>query len=281
MNKTSAQEIRRLETRIAHLEREAGIFQQIKNIPKTFINKLKMIGSDVSSYFKISPSDARKKEVLVKTALRDNLQARLDLAFDSNIVFDDPLFVLSVGDYNTSAPELTEVSVGEHEMALRDVPSFLSGLGHSRASKDVKGAYVSWHKDFKDTIRILKDGQISEKDKVTFLQKIKRFSKLLYRVVKTLMDFNYTYYFFEQLISYSTYAASLVLVSPLGVAIAAISVFKPFIFSRLVKGLLNIIEGSLRRDNSNIKEFDQLAFGKQASLYPHTARFARQLEQYC
>jgi hypothetical protein len=280
MNKTSAQEIRRLETRIAHLEREAGIFQQIKNIPKTFINKLKMIGSDVSSYFKISPSDARKKEELVKTALRDNLQARLDLAFGSNIVFDDPLFVLSVGDYNTSAPELTEVSVGGHEMALRDVPSFLIKLGHSRASKDVKGAYVSWHKDFKDTIRILKDGQISEKDKVTFLQKIKRFSKLLYRVVKTLMDFNYTYYFFEKLISFSTIAASLVL-NPLGVAIVAMSVFKPFIFSRLGKGLLNIIEGSLRRDNSNIKEFDQLAFGKQASLYPHTARFARQLEQYC
>ena len=162
-----------------------------------------------------------------------------------------------------------------------DYSNIKDGLYKRLRDRPTRNWVLQWHKDFKDTIRILKDGQISEKDKVTFLQKIKRFSKLLYRVVKTLMDFNYTYYFFEELIRYSTYSASLVLVSPLGVAIAAISVFKPFIFSRLVKGLLNIIEGSLRRDNSNIKEFDQLAFGKQASLYPHTARFARQLEQYC
>ena len=281
MNKTSAQKIRRLEMRIAHLEREAGIFQKIKNIPKTLGKKLERLGKDLSSYFKISPKNTIYNRKVAANALRDSLKARIDLAFDANIIFDDPVVEIDVGEYNTSAPELTQVFVGDHEMPIRDLPSFLSKLGYSREGKDVKGAYVSWYKDFKDVIRILKDGKVSQKDEVTFLQNIKRFSKLLYRVVKTLMDFDYTYYFISELITLSTIAYAFIATNPIGVAASAVVLFYPFVAGRLFKGLLNVIEGSLRRDKSTLREFDELAFGKQASSYAHTARFARQLEQYC
>ena len=166
-------------------------------------------------------------------------------------------------------------------MPIRDLPSFLSKLGHDRTAKDVKGAYVSWHKDFKDVIRILRDGKISEKDRVGFFGRIRRFSKLLYRILKALYDFAFAFYFFEEVISYSIFAAGLITTNPIGIIVAPVLVFAPFVADRLFKGLLNVIEGLLRRRKTNLKEFDQLAFGKQASPYLYTARLARQLEQYC
>ena len=61
--------IRRLEMRIAHLEREAGIFQQIKNIPKTLIDRFSRLGDDLSSYFKINPKNARERRQVAANAL--------------------------------------------------------------------------------------------------------------------------------------------------------------------------------------------------------------------
>jgi len=281
MNRTSAQKIRRLEMRIAHLEREAGIFQQIKNIPKTLAKKVEILGKDMLSYFKITSKTARDNRRVAANALRDSLKARIDLAFDPNILLDDPTVEIEFGEYNTGAPELTEVFVGDHEMPIRDLPSFLSKRGYSREGKDVKGAYVSWYKDFKDVIRLLKDGEISQKDKVTFLQKIKRFSKLLYRVLKYLLDFSFSFQLISELILYSMIAGSFIAAGPAMVTATALVHFYPFVLNRLGKALVNVIEGSLRRRKTNLQEFDQLAFGKQASRYPHTARFARQLEQYC
>lgn len=281
MNKTSAMKIKDLETRIAHLEREAGIFKSILNVPKTIMEKASRMVKDISSYFKISPKTAREKREVAAIALRDSLQARIGLALDPNIIFNDPSVEIVIGEYNTSAPERTIVSIGEHEMPLRDLPSFLVKLGFPREAKDVKGAYVSWHNDFKDVIRILKDGDISKSDEVTFFQRVKRFSKLLYRVLKALWDFGYAYEFFKTLIQVST-IATVLFASPLAVSSTFVAVvFGPFIGERLLKGLTNIIEGSLRRSDSNMQEFDELAFGKQASSHPYMIRFAQQLEQYC
>ena len=61
---------------------------------------------------------------------------------------------------------------------------------------------------------------------------------------------------------------------------AVLTIGEQFAIHRIVKAFLNLAEKVLRRRSTNMEEFDQLAFGKQASRYPYTARFARQLEAY-
>ena len=153
MNKTSAQKIRRLEMRIAHLEREAGLFDEIKNVPKTLVRKLKSIYREFVSSYKLNTTFnmKRTREDIIE-ALRVQLELRLRTALDDNIILDNTTFV-EVLEYNPAAPELSIVAYGELEMALTDLTK---RFAHTGIGTDLKGAYLSWYRDYKNCDKVYK-----------------------------------------------------------------------------------------------------------------------------
>ena len=187
MNKTSAQKIRRLEMRIAHLEREAGLWQQIKNIPKTFLRKIEAVGSEISSYFKISPRKAVEARESVIEALRASLELRIRAAQDVNVILDDTAFV-SVLEFNIGAPELSLVQYKDFEMTLKDLTTHLRRNYEDTLLKDVKGAYVSFYRDYKNIILSMQSEEATKAEVDSFFHRLKRASKLAYRVLKSLFE---------------------------------------------------------------------------------------------
>jgi hypothetical protein len=282
MNKTSAQKIRRLEMRIAHLEREAGLWQQIKNIPQTFMRKIDAVGSEISSYFKISPRKAREARESVIEALRVSLDQRIRAAQDVNLLLDDTAFV-SVLEFNIEAPELSLVQYKGFEMSLKDLTTHLRRNYEDTLAKDVKGAYVSFYRDYKNIILSMQSDEPSKAQVDSFFLRVKRASKLAYRVLKSLYELGAISKVIYDFVSYEKVSK---LLENLGMSNSpvwgyALGVFSNFSIIRIVKSVLNIAEATLRRRDSNIMEFDRLVGGRTASSYNHTARFARQLEQYC
>jgi len=283
MNKTSAQKIRRLEMRIAHLEREAGIFQQIKNIPKTFVRKIESVASELSSYFKISPRKAVEARESVIEALRTSLELRIRAAQDVNIILDDTYFV-SVLEFNIGAPELSLVQYKGFEMTLKDLTTHLRRNYEDTLLKDVKGAYVSFYRDYKNIILSMQsEGEPTKAEVDSFFHRLKRASKLAYRVLKSLFELGLIADVIYDLTNMEKVAGYLKEMGTLNSPIWGYTylLFGSFSIIRIAKSVLNIAEGVLRRRDSNIKEFDRLVGGRTASSYNHTARFARQIEQYC
>lgn len=275
--------------RIAHLEREAGIFQKIKNIPKTFFGKIKAVGSEISSFFAINPKKMFLAKETVIQALGKQLELRIRSAQDVNTFLDDTSFI-TVSKFNLKYPERSLVRYEGEEMTLMSL--IKSPEITIEMKKDVKGAYVSFYKDYKNSILRMQgiiDTPTKEID--SFFLRLKRVSKLAYRILKTLFDLGFVVAGISGLVYMESindlinnnfpgilsheYADVMV---PMRDGINALSTFG---MVRIAKSILNVAESTLRRSDSNMKEFDDIVSGRTASSYTHTARFARQLEQYC
>ena len=250
------------------------------------MRKLKAIGSEIKSYFKISPAKAIKARESVIEALRESLELRIRAAQDVNIVLDDTSFI-GVESFNIGAPDLSVVTYKEFEMTLKELPKFLHKNYEDNLAKDVKGAYVSFYRDYGDLIASM---QLDIQGKTeppkphvdAFFLKLKRASKLAYRILKLLFDVGFVTNTVYQLVTMNAITEGF---AQLGVTPdffdVSVLTFANFSFLRITKAILNIAEGFLRRSGDNLREFDRLVGDKRASSYSQTARFVRQIEQYC
>jgi hypothetical protein len=176
--------IAHLEARLARLEREAGLMSVIKglgdlvkkaiNVPVNFIKNLAMAMKDISNSFK-AETDKILAEKVNKVGMLLGTRIWRALVGPSGISTSSIPQIVSFNSKKPIDSIFTGGLAGDRKMPL----SKLVTLYSSEEQKRIKGAFLSWHEDWKYVVHPEKFSPSKFKE---LLNKIKRWSKLLYRV---------------------------------------------------------------------------------------------------
>jgi hypothetical protein len=311
MNKVSAQQIRSLETRIARLEREAGlkeIFNDIGgfvkgvvNIPKNFIKKIINVFKDVGNNLTVLLS---KKEDSLVRALKSALGIRVAATLGNFII--DTRDVPVIVDFNLMNPiksTFTGGNAGSSKVSLDKLASLYEG----EQARRIKSAFLSWKSDYISALNALQG-----KDQVglikRFLKLVQRTSKLFYRFFKIVLSI----FSVSQLLAapWAHWMIGLAMVFMGSQGMLAISDdylmlkdkslatvftspkdFLPDLSSETANGVtklgpglitlvLKLLEKAFYRYGVNVDAFDEESMGRTASQFPRVASVTRRLEHY-
>lgn len=294
--KVSAQQIRSLEMRIARLEKEAGITEFISNIgnklvnyPRNFIKRVTDALKDVGSQTEIllwgslggkkilRESLATQLEIRIRTALQGSISSFKDMPSISKLVVSNPM----------KSEFIQVVSGRPKKMNVKDLADYYGGL----SGKSIKAAYLSWEKDFGPLLDALQGKKPSSGVLKTafnnFLNFLKRTSKLLYRLMKTVLAvFGFTFFISFDWTSLIVVAGTLIDLTttnaiPLGTASRGFFELFSNLQGGFIPALLNLIEKAFIKFGVNVDAFDERA-SKMASAgasYPNIRVALAQLEQ--
>jgi predicted HTH domain antitoxin len=281
MNKISAQEIRKLEIRIARLEKESKILDWLKSIPINLLSKIQDSFGEISSLLKLT---LKKNKESILEGLVKFLEVRVSSALDKSLMSGYPIrFYITNFDPNNPMNSEAQLMVKEvggelksYEATVRDMPAMLKdveGLPPG-IDKDIKGAYISWWKDFEEELKMLREGRMSRStDLKSFWNRIKGASKFLYRFLRVIYSFKWAYEVFSLVVMFT---------SLMPLAEAAPERGKTLTYLGVGKMILNIFEKVLRRRKVNMDLFDELAAKKASSHpYPYCNSLVSHYERIC
>lgn len=274
MNKISTQEIRKLEIRIARLEKESKILDWLKSIPINLLSKIQDSFGEISSLLKLT---LKKNKESILEGLVKFLEVRVSSALDKSLMSGYPIrFYITSFDPNNpmnSEAQLMVKDVGgelrSYEATIREMPGILKdveGLPPS-IDKDIKGAYISWWKDFEEELKMLREGRMSRStDLKSFWNRIKGASKFLYRFLRVIYSFKWAYEVFSLVVMFTSLMPLAEVIE--GPPAPAMDRGKTLSYLGVGKMVLNIFEKVLRRRKVNMDLFDELA-AKKASSNPY------------
>jgi len=272
---------------VAQLEKQA-IIQMIKNLGMNWFKPLIAAAQDLVSTFKGSIISNRDT---FASAAEMNLQARLTEALQRNMFFGKTTSI-SVEKFDAKNPVNSVLKVS---YSVNGEPRFLDFTLSSvqkireidsKTQKDIMGAYVSWWKDWGDSLDIVINGKSPSKSMVqSVIDFFSRKFKFLGRLLSALVKFGTK---IRTLTLIPTLVASLIvcLCGPLGLVVGstvAMNQIGLMTLPKVVDMILKMIEGAFRRRKVNIDKFNEI-IGKQASVnkyaskYPHTYSMLLRLE---
>ena len=284
---TASQKIAILENRVAQLEKQA-IIQMIKNLGMNWFKPLIAASEDLVSTIK--GSIVRSKDNFADAA-EMNLKARLSEALQRNMFFGKtPSISVEKFDAKNPVNSLIKLSfsLNGDPRVLNFTLSSVQKVREidSKTQKDIMGAYVSWWKDWGDSLDIVINGKSPSKSMVqSVIDFFSRKFKFLGRLLSALVKFGTK---IRTLTLIPTLVASLIicLCGPLGLVVGgtvALNQIGLMTLPKVVDMVLKMIEGAFRRRKVNIDKFNEL-IGKQASVnkyaskYPHTYSMLLRLE---
>ena len=284
---TASEKIAILENRVAQLEKQA-IIQMIKNLGMNWFKPLIAASEDLVSTFKGSIVSNKDN---FASAAEMNLKARLTEALQRSMLFGRNTSI-SIEKFDAKKPLNSVLKVsytlnGE----IRFIDFTLSSVQSNKeidtkTQKDIMGAYVSWWKDWGDSLDVIMNGKAPSKSMVqATIAFLTRKFKFLGRLLSALAKFEAKITTIQFLLA-AVVALVICFCGPMGLLYASPKLgvsLGLMSAAKVADMILKAIEGAFRRRKVNIDKFNEL-IGKQASVnkyarkYPHTYSMLLRLE---
>jgi len=283
---TASQKIAVLERRIAKLEKQAlvtefisDLLNKIKNIPVNLVKRIFNALKDVGSSLELLAGRLYSKKGFVKS-LSTQLELRIQDAFYG--AYSTHRDLPQISSFDEKDPIRSKFAVrveGKTQvMNLHEMADHYGGF----LGKNIKASFLSWESDFQSFLD-LHNGKPSRKleEKIAdnILETIKQGSKLLYRLLKTVLSvFSLKFAFLMVKVSWWDGLNGLVMAKMMGgvegLNAAASKQFmssyntfkKPLIQASVLPVILNLIEKAFIKWEVNTDYFDKR---RRAGSYPN------------
>ena len=303
MNKVSAQQLRALEFRIARLEKEAGVIEdltgivkRLRNIPRNILKKIAGALVDLGSTALV-PMNFENIEAM-KERLGLALAIRIEGVVTSGYLPTEDSLLLE--EFNLTNP--IKSTFRKDGTTVLPLDKMINLTYEGGLQKRLKAAYLSWKSDYghiaKEISKIESGRPTKGGSDEAFLKALKRTSKTLYRLLKAFLDLapavatvvlsgaNWVAYKAVFLLMFkhgNTFSQIENSYSNLGLSLSGIKNFYGGIATggvAMASLLLNLVEKAFYRYGVNVDAFDAESAGKTASNYPRVASVVRLLESH-
>jgi len=283
---TASQKIAILENRVAQLEKQAlltefisDLLNKIKNIPANLVKRIFNALKDVGSSIELLAGRFYSKKGFVKS-LSTQLELRIQDAFYG--AFSTHRDLPEISSFDTRDPIRSKFAVRVEGrvvvMNLHEMADHFGGV----LGKNIKASFLSWESDFQSFLD-LHNGRPSRKleERIAdnILESIKQSSKLLYRLIKTVLSvFSLKFAVLMVKVAWWDGLSALVMAKMMGgvegLNTAASKAFmdqynnfkKPMIQASIIPVILNLVEKAFIKWEVNTDYFDNR---RQAGAYPN------------